>query len=593
MKAVVLTAGIARRMQPLSDHLHKTLLPIGESTILGRIIDGLLALDVTDITLVTGHRADDLKTFMAERYPKLAVKTVHNARYAETNNIVSLSLALDAMTLDDDLLLIESDLLFDASVLRSLLLPGGENLALVDRYRPGLDGTVVSASGGYIDGVFPPHLQGEGFTYDDKFKTLNIYRFNKDFVRARFQPLLSCYANLIDQNCYYELVLGMLVNMQRERIRAVVVDAPWAEVDDPNDFASARFTFEPQQRAQLLERTAGGHWSVDLLDFHFIRNMHFPTDAMIAALRQALPGLVRSYGSSQGVLDEKLSFHLKCEPKRVLALHGASQIYPWLPELLGPGPVLAPWPTFGEYKRVFPQHARYDDLPGIDLQKLEAQVEHARTIVIVNPNNPTGTTLGTRWIHTLAKRHADKRFVVDESFIDFSAEESLVPLLEREPLPNVLVLKSLSKTLGAPGLRLGYAYSCDLELIAKIRAHIPIWNLSAPAEFFLELLLKFRPELARSLTQTASDREDLAARLRELPQVERVFPSGADFLLVKLRGSDPAIGAWLVQQLLARFRIYIKDVSERFAERGVWLRFAVRLPQEHQRLIEGLKAVLA
>ncbi len=213
--------------------------------------------------------------------------------------------------------------------------------------------------------------------------------------------------------------------------------------------------------------------------------------------------------------------------------------------------------------------------------------------MIVNPNNPTGTTLGTRWIHTLAKRHADKRFVVDESFIDFSSEESLVPLLEREPLPNVLVLKSLSKTLGAPGLRLGYAYSCDLELISRIRAHIPIWNLSAPAEFFLELLLKFRPELARSLTQTASDREDLAARLRELPQVERVFPSGADFLLVKLRGTDPAIGAWLVQQLLARFRIYIKDVSERFAERGVWLRFAVRLPQEHQRLIEGLKAVLA
>lgn len=592
MKAIVLAAGIARRMQPLSDGLHKALLPMGGSTILGRMVEGLRALGVRDVTVVTGHRAADLHRWFAERHPDLPVRFVHNARYAETNNIVSLSLALDAIELDDDVLLLESDLLFAPEVLRALMQPGGDNLALVGRYRAGMDGTVVSASGGFIDGVFPPHLQPEGFQYDDKFKTLNLYRFNRDFLRARFKPLLSCYANLIDGNCYYELVLGMLVNMQRERIRAVVVDAPWTEVDDPNDFASARWTFEPRERARLLERSAGGHWGLELLDFHYLRNMHFPTDGMMAGLREALPALVRSYGSSQPVIDEKLAWFLRCAPGRAVALHGASQIYPWLPELLPPGPVLGPAPTFGEYQRVLPGHLRYDDAPGIDLQALEARAADAATVLFVNPNNPTGTTLPTAWLHDFAARHPGQRVVVDESFVDFSGEEPLRARLERAPLDNVLVLQSLSKTLGIPGLRLGYAYTTDAGLAARIRARVPIWNLGAPAEFLLEQLLKFRPELESSLARTAADREDLAARLRALPQVEQVVVGGGDWVLARLRGGDPGLGARLVEELLARDAIYLKDVSARFSPPATWLRLAVRLPHEHARLAAALGAAL-
>ena len=590
MKAIILAAGIARRMLPLSENRHKTLLPIGESTVLGRIMDGLLELGVRDITLVTGHRAGELRDALATRYPELPIRYVHNPRYAETNNIVSLALALEQVPADDDVILIESDLIFAPSLLRALTLPGDDNLALVDRYRPGMDGTVVAVEGGFITGVFPPHLQGESFRHDDKFKTLNIYRFNRDFLEKRFKPLLSCYANLIDGNVYYELVLGMLVNMQRERIRALVVDAPWAEVDDPNDFASACFTFEPGERARILERGAGGHWNFDLLDFHFLRNLHFPTDAMIAAVRQALPGLLRNYGSSQEVLDQKLGWHLKTTPGRAIALHGASQIYPGLPELLGPGPVLSPQPTFGEYRRTFPGQQTYADAPGIDLAALEAQAAGVSTIVFVSPNNPTGTTLPTEWLHDFAARHPKQRVIVDESFVDFSGERPLVERLEEKPLGNVLVLKSLSKTLGVPGLRLGYAYTSDPELQRAIRARIPIWNLSAPAEFFLELSLKFRPELTASFQRSAADREDLAARLRALDCVAQVFPSGGDFLLVRLRGEAPAAGRRMLEALLAR-NLYVKDVSERFSPPAPWLRLAVRLPADHARLCEALAAV--
>ena len=311
MQAIILTAGYGRRMQPLSAGCHKALLPIAGTTILGRIVDSLLAVGVSDIMIVTGYRADDVRAFLQERYPHVAFSFVHNARYADTNNIVSLSLALDRMKYDLDVLLIECDLLFDTDVLRRLVRAPGGNVALVDHFRAGMDGTVVAVEDGVITHVYPPHLQGSDFTYGDKFKTLNIYRFDREFCRATLQPLLSCYANFIDGNCYYELVLGMLVNMQRQRIAAEVVDGSyWAEVDDPNDLAVARYHFEPEQRASVLDRACGGHWNFELLDFAFMRNAYFPTDAMMAAFRQALPALLRSYGSAQVVLNEKLSYFL-------------------------------------------------------------------------------------------------------------------------------------------------------------------------------------------------------------------------------------------------------------------------------------------
>ncbi len=143
IQAIILAAGFGRRMQPLSHACHKALLPVAGSTILGRIVDSLLAIAVTDIIVATGYRADEVRAFCADTYPGVTFTFVHNERYATTNNIVSLSLALDRARPDADVLTIECDLLFDVHLLGRLA--GGErgNVALVDRYRTGMDGTVV------------------------------------------------------------------------------------------------------------------------------------------------------------------------------------------------------------------------------------------------------------------------------------------------------------------------------------------------------------------------------------------------------------------------------------------------------------------
>ena len=94
LQAIVLAAGFGRRMQPLTDSCHKALLPVGGTTILARIVDSLLAVGVTDITVVTGYRDADIRAYLLDRYPATSFQFVENTRYAETNNIVSLSLAL-------------------------------------------------------------------------------------------------------------------------------------------------------------------------------------------------------------------------------------------------------------------------------------------------------------------------------------------------------------------------------------------------------------------------------------------------------------------------------------------------------------------
>ena len=594
MTAIILAAGYGRRMRPLSDEVHKALLPVGGSTILGRIADGLRSIGVTDVIVATGYRADDIRRFWASHHPDLPVRFVHNERFDRTNNIVSLSLALDQAPLDADVLVIECDLLFDPSVLQHLSTAPSGNLALVDRYRPGMDGTVVAVDDGAITQVFPPHLQGPQFNYEDKFKTLNIYRFDREFCASVFKPLLDCYANLIDGNVFYELVLGMLVNMQQQRINAAVVDgSKWAEVDDPNDLAAARFQFEPSKRAEVLDQALGGHWTFDVTDFAYMRNLHFPTDAMVAAMRQALPAIMRSYGSTQKILNQKLAWHLLCEPSCVQVLHGASQVYPILRRLVASRPVLRPEPSFGEYVRMFPQAATYVDAPGVDLPGVEAAIPRDGVVVFVTPNSPSGTVVPTGWIHDCAKRHPRTLFVVDESFIDFSDETPMVARLASDPLLNVFVVKSLSKSFGVPGLRLGYVYRADPEIIRGLDDEIPIWNLGAPAEFFLELMLKYRPEFERSLTATKADRAAFAAMLEDLPAVARVHSSGGNFLLVTLTGNDPSRGARIRARLLECFQIDVKDVSNRFEPKAPRLRVAVRLPADHTRFCEALGAASA
>jgi len=580
-------------MWPLSASCHKALLPVGGTTILGRIMDSLVKAGISRVTVVTGYRAHDVERFLRCDYPDADLRFVHSPRFAETNNVVSLSLALEELALDADVVLIECDLLFDPTLIARLIDNPGRDVALVDRYRSGMDGTVVTVRDGFVAEVYPTEAQGADFDYRDKFKTLNIYQFSREFIQTTLRAWLRAYATMVDSSCYYELVLGMLTNIPAHRISAEIVTGErWVEVDSPSDLTVASFQFEPEQRPAILDRAFGGHWNYDVLDFAFMRNAYFPTGAMLAAMRHALPELVADYGSAQPVLNEKLSLFLRCDPSRLQVLHGATQAFPILGRILDGASAAVPTPTFGEYTRAFPCAAAYPDAPGVDWAALRRLSRDCRLLVIVNPNNPTGTTLSSTQVHAFAQRRPGNMVLVDESFLAFSGEPSLVDLLERQPLDNVIVLTSLSKCLGTSGLRLGYVYSCNQALIEQVGAELPVWNLSAPAEFLLELLVKFTSAYAASIERTVRDREEFRRQLELLPMRE-VYPSGGNFLLARLAGDDPLLADRVRRWLLRSERIEVKDVTGRFLSRTPSLRLAVRAPADNTRLITALESILS
>jgi histidinol-phosphate/aromatic aminotransferase/cobyric acid decarboxylase-like protein len=297
---------------------------------------------------------------------------------------------------------------------------------------------------------------------------------------------------------------------------------------------------------------------------------------------------MHNYGSRQGVLNEKLSYFVQCRQNNVVALNGASQIYPILKEYFTGKKVLLPEITFGEYDRCFEDGCKYSDKFGFNLTEIEDKGRLSEVVVFVNPNNPTGSVLSTDWIYGYALNNQQKTILVDESFIEFSSNQSIVTLLEKKPLVNVIVLKSLSKVLGIPGVRLGYVYSCDSAFISMVNEKLPIWNLNSMAEYFLEILIKHRSDLAQSYSSTILDREQFARQLEGVKIVDKVFKSGGNFLLIRL-SRDIIKAELILNQLLERHSIYVKDVSRRINDGKGYFRLAVRLPNENAKLVKCLK----
>jgi histidinol-phosphate/aromatic aminotransferase/cobyric acid decarboxylase-like protein len=589
MKAIILTAGFGRRMKPLTDNNHKTLLSVGNEFIINRIINSCIECGIEKYVIVTGYMANELREHINSHYRDQSFQYVNNKDYATTNNIYSLALAFENIEIDQDILLIESDLIFDSSILKNLISNPKPNVALVDRYRNGMDGTVVTVHNDRITNIIPPHLQSSEFQFNDKYKTLNIYKFSQEFSASAFKKLLTYYAKVIDDNCYYELILGILIYMQKEQIFAEIVNGEkWAEVDDPNDLRIAEFAFEEDNKLSILQSSFGGYWNYDIVDFCFIRNMYFPNGSVLSELKNNLESCLQNYGSIQPILNQKLAYYLLCNVSNVQVLNGVSQVYPILKNLLKNKSALIPKQTFGEYYKIFESIETYSDID--ELLTFEKIIEQARDIDIllfVNPNNPSGRSFSTNEILQFAIQSPDKMVIVDESFIEFTDELSCIEILEKEPIENVLVLKSLSKNLGLPGIRLGYVYTTNDKLIGNIKNETPIWNLNSLAEFYLEIILKHRNTIQVSYDRTKKDRSELTLRLKDLENIEKVYKSGGNYILVRLASKKYALH--ITETLLKEYSVYVKDISNKFDDDYGYLRLAVRLPGENDFLVNCLR----
>ena len=571
--ALILAAGYGNRMKPFTNKRHKSLIEVAGNTILGMIIESLIYYGIENYCIVTGYKSEEIIEFVSKKFKNINVNYVYNNDFYKTNNIYSVSLALNELDTNDDIFLIESDLIFKKEIIKTLFNSKYENAALISKYVLGMDGTVIDKIGDKISAVYPPHLHDKEFNFKDKYKTLNIYKFSNKFVFGEFKKMLSFYAANIDSSCYYELILGLLIYMNREKIYAIEVDSyDWAEVDDPNDLSVAEFIFDTKNRKKILEKSHGGYWNFPIEDFTFIRNFYYPTDSMISSMNRYIDKLIFNYGSSQLILNRKVSFLESCSDDSIIALSGAAQVYPILRNYFGDKKVAMPDITFGEYTRVFKYTNLYNDLFN-DNYDLNSVINISDIVCIINPNNPTGKLIDTDCIYDKARNNKDKIFIIDESFIDYSDQPTIINFLDDDPLENILVIKSLSKAHGVPGLRLGYIYTKNKLIYNYIMNNLPIWNMNSIAEYFLEISLKYRSDLKQSFIHAKSDRSYLVENLKNIPFISKVLDSNASFVTFLIK--DPRWSNGLSEYLLFSHNIYLKELSRIKDKNGKYFRVAL------------------
>ena len=221
--------------------------------------------------------------------------------------------------------------------------------------------------------------------------------------------------------------------------------------------------------------------------------------------------------------------------------------------------------------------------------------EHpVETLVLINPDNPTGNYLSHASVERLAAwcEARGTRLVLDESFVDFADEENPTFLTDDllAAYPSMVVVKSISKSYGVPGVRLGVLASADRELIAHIKADVPIWNINSFGEFWLQIAEKYQADYVAALKKLRVARAEMARLLREIPGL-RVFDSQANYLLVELCGDMSATE--LTKRLLVEDSILIKDLSKKIVRDGrQFVRLAIRTEEENERLAQAILRVL-
>jgi histidinol-phosphate/aromatic aminotransferase/cobyric acid decarboxylase-like protein len=344
-----------------------------------------------------------------------------------------------------------------------------------------------------------------------------------------------------------------------------------------------------------LSRTLG-EGARDLVDFCIPCNPYFPTPEMFAELAENLEAVLKYYPSDNATIAARLAKVLQLNPATIAMSNGSTELITWMDHLWVTKSIAVPIPTFGRWtdqpmetgKRVDMFLLQESEGFALDVDEYIRfiRARGSRVAVICNPNNPDGGYLPRREVLRFMDELADLDLVVvDESFIDFvEIEQGASVAREATIRPNVVVLKSLGKNFGLHGIRFGYLVA-NPALARKVSSVLPNWNLNSLAEAVVFMLGSHVAAYEESLARLAMDRYRMAMELSRLPDLH-VFPSQANFLLVKMQGA--AGGTELRDHLLAEHRVFVRECGNKLGMTSQFLRLVVRPEPDVRRLVAGI-----
>ena len=603
MQGLILAAGMGRRLGELTKNNPKCMVTVNGVTLIERMLRQLEALHLSRVVIVVGYRGQQLIDYIATLGLSTPITYINNPIYDRTNNIYSLALAKDHL-LSEDTLLLESDVIFDDSVLHALADDPRETLALVDKYECWMDGTCVTLA---EDDSISSFVPGKRLVFSDAekyYKTVNIYKFSRHFSEAYYVPFLEAYSCALGNNEYYEQVLRVITMLDEPEIRAKKLTGQlWYEIDDIQDLDIASSMFETgDEKVAALQARFGGYWRYPhMLDFCYLVNPYYPPKRLMDEMKASFEKLLTQYPSGMRVNSLLAAHNFGVHQEHILLGNGAAELIKSLLAQLD-GKLGFVRPTFEEYpNRYDPEKSvvytvQSDDLSytADDLMRF-FEGSGISTLVLINPDNPSGSYIPKADVLRLCAwcRERGIRLLVDESFADF-ADEPNASLLSEATLcayPNLLVMKSVSKSYGVPGIRLGVLAAADEALIERMKKDVAIWNINSFGEFYMQIAEKYCDDYTEGLRKLRAERTWLTEALSAISGL-RVIPSQANYLLVELTNGMCATA--LTKRLLLEYDLLIKDLSRkiRMGDRQ-FVRLAVRDRADNLRLVAALTAVLA
>lgn len=601
MQAIILAAGMGRRLGELTKNNTKCMVEVNGVKLIDRVLTYLSHLDLKRIVIVVGYQLENLKDYVDSHYNNLNIEYVDNPIYDKTNNIYSLALAKDKFK-EDDTLLLESDLIYEESMLRLLVDNQQPDLALVAKYEKWMDGTMVTIDNDHNILNFISKKEFKQSEADNYYKTVNIYKFSKSYINNQYLPLLEAYCQMKGNNEYYEEVLRVLTMIDKSSLKALPIgNEKWYEIDDIQDLDIAETIFaEGDLKLKKYMKRYGGYWRFpELLDFCYLVNPYFPTPKMKDELRANFDVLLQEYPSGMYVNSLLAGKYFNIRQEYVCIGNGAAELIKSAMEQFADKKIGVVYPTFEEYPNrmpaenivnYIPQNADFaytsDDLKAFFGNK------HIDLLLLVNPDNPSGNYIPKNDVLSLIKWAAERemKVIVDESFVDFTDNHKDNSLLHNdllEAFQNLMVMKSISKSYGVPGLRLGVFATSDKEIIAKMKKNVAIWNINSFAEYYMQIFAKYEKDYDIACDKFIEERTLFFNELQQIPFL-RVIKSQANYFLCEV--INKYTSTELTRLLLEKADLLIKDCSTKSAFNGRnYIRIAIRDRKDNGTLVETLK----
>lgn len=600
MQAIILAAGMGKRLGEYTKDNTKCMLEVNGVKLIDRALENLYGIGVSRVILVVGYKAENVKRYVGDNYKGLPVLYVDNPDYDRTNNIYSFYLAKDYLEQEDTILL-ESDLIYEPAVLRKLIGSPDENVALVDKYESWMDGTVVTLG---EDGSILRFIDKKDFKYDeikDYYKTVNIYKFGRDFLKRYYIPFLEAYSKAMGNNEYYEQVLRVILHLHNVPVKALPLDGEiWYEIDDVQDLDIATGMFAPTAEEQYKAITSrfGGFWRYpQMLDFCYLVNPFFPTAKMKDEIKASFETLLCEYPSGMKVNSLLAAKNFGIRQEHIAVGNGASELIKALMDdsdfdILGN--VI---PTFEEYPNRLSRDRVIQFRPSGNGFRYSANDvisffsgKKIDSLLLINPDNPSGNLIGREGLAMLLEWSLKRgiRLIADESFIDFAENAESISLMKEDILckyPNLVVIKSISKSYGVPGLRLGVLASGDANLVSRIKKDVSIWNINSFGEFFMQIMEKYSGDYRNSCDAFRKERDRFEKELGKVKCL-KVYHSEANFFLCKVLNGMSS--AQMAVELLKN-GILIKDCSTKPGfDGGNYIRIAIRSEEDNTKLFNAL-----